>query len=560
MKKRKTFLKVFIAKFLISIPIVLIIFSVTFSFLDYKSEKNVKSQAEIQSDPRLNKIKLVLKDGTLSEEKDMIRLQLCLYQASTSGLTPGSSSIAYIEDSEGNIVLDSGSRMHFLFVEKTDGYDDNRLYEVYSCDLDYIKSHPELEPLIQYYKDYQNSTVLEYLTPRTLTDYYPIVLDGYADPETHNFYIGKLKLIKSKFKVFMGYETSDSDNYEKKDGITEYYDLTPEDTNGYLYYSGDENGLNKVFDGKEVSGFTILIGGYESVEEVYEKTSMWDNTEHISKEITDVNGDTYTVHFILNDKFFKAYRSLLVIILLVYFVIDIILCLILAKISYEKLKGFYRNEDYRKALMNSMAHDLKTPLTVMSGYAQNLKENIQSEKREHYAEAILENTDYMNSIIVDILSLSKLEESSVSASNEKVDFCEVANELKEKFAPLFDEKKITFSVTGSFKRKVNKATVTRVLDNLLTNAYKYTKENGTIKIIAKDTPFSPHTFVIENSPAESVKIKPEKLWDPFVKGDESRSENNGTGLGLSIVKNILDNHGIKSKIKIKNDTFKVIIR
>ncbi len=48
--------------------------------------------------------------------------------------------------------------------------------------------------------------------------------------------------------------------------------------------------------------------------------------------------------------------------------------------------------------------------------------------------------------------------------------------------------------------------------------------------------------------------------EPFVKGDESRSDKNGTGLGLSIVKNILDNLGFKSKIKIKDGWFKVIIR
>ena len=98
------------------------------------------------------------------------------------------------------------------------------------------------------------------------------------------------------------------------------------------------------------------------------------------------------------------------------------------------------------------------------------------------------------------------------------------------------------------------------MDNLLSNAAKYTKEGGNVNVYAKDKPFSKHVFVIENTPIDAIDVKPSKLWEPFVKGDQSRSDKNGTGLGLSIVKNILDNLGLKSKIKIKDGWFKVIIR
>ena len=169
---------------------------------------------------------------------------------------------------------------------------------------------------------------------------------------------------------------------------------------------------------------------------------------HISKQVKDINGDTYTIHFMMSDNFTKAYMSVMIIIALVYLFIDAGLVLIISKISYEKLKGFYRNEDYRKALMNSMAHDLKTPLTVMSGYAENLKENVQTEKREHYAEAILENTNYMNGIITDVLGLAKLEEETAKSKIEKLDFCEIAKAMAERIKPLLEEKNITLSVEG----------------------------------------------------------------------------------------------------------------
>ncbi|MCR5848552.1 MAG: HAMP domain-containing histidine kinase [Lachnospiraceae bacterium] len=560
--KRKSFLQVFISKFLISLPIIALVFIITFAYINYRSESYVKDTNRDNADMRIKNIEDILKENSFESKKEKIKYQLSLYHALTTSIYPGSDAIAYVEDSEGNIILD-GSKGLFLIVVPKKEHRVPEDTQFYYCDLEYLESHPELSDILKFESDYYSDSVLEFLIPRTIIDCYPEVLDAYVDPETNDLYLGKILLPYVKTRLVLGYESYEDERYNTDfDGFfkIEYIDLTPEYETGYLKYTNDKDNQVKYFDGDEVSGFTILAGGSDSIKEVKSKTSAFDHMSRMTRTVTDVNGDTYTFHFLYNDKFFKAFGSVLLILALIYLFIDILLCLILSKISYEKLKGFYRNEDYRKALMSSMAHDLKTPLTVMSGYAQNLKENVQVDKREHYVDAILENTDYMNGIIVDILALSKLEESGASASDEKTDFCEIANELKEKYAPMFSEKNITVTVEGSFVRKVGKATVMRVMDNLLTNAYKYTKENGSVKIIGKDKPFSSHSFTIENSPAESVNVKPQKLWEPFVKGDESRSENNGTGLGLSIVKNILDNQRFKSKINYKNGTFKVIIK
>ena len=99
-----------------------------------------------------------------------------------------------------------------------------------------------------------------------------------------------------------------------------------------------------------------------------------------------------------------------------------------------------------------------------------------------------------------------------------------------------------------------------MMDNLIGNAIKYTDNGGKISIYSKDKPFSPHTFIIENSPIKPLKLKPNKLWDPFVKDDESRSDKSGTGLGLSITRNILRSYGFKAKIKSKGTSFKIIIK
>ena len=563
--KRKNFIKVFISKFLISIPIVIIVFMITVTFMNMRSESEFERNNEIYSDSRIKNIEEYLHEYSFAEKQDLIGLNLRLYQSSSGFAWPGYKSIAYVEDANGEVVLDSEKAIQILIIDRDLGIT-NRLTDVYTCDLDYLNSYPEFADLLRRDEAFISDTVLEFFLPRKIVDSHPIILTGYADPDTHKFYVGKCVFPYYETKMFLGYESEEElyENYIKKVEI----DLTPADVSGYLEYNvvsdsasiPDENSTTRYFDGKLISSFTLLCGGKESIKDVTSKVTYLDHVSHISKQIKDASGNTYTVHFMLSDNFTKAYLSVMILIALIYLFIDAGICLLISKISYEKLKGFYRNEDYRKALMSSMAHDLKTPLTVMSGYAENLKENVQTEKRVHYADSILENTAYMNGIISDVLELSKVEDSKTKESFEKLDFCQIAKETGDRYSQAMEDKNLTLDIKGSFIRKANKKGIERVLDNIIGNAVKYTSEGGTIKVYAKDTPFSRHAMIIENTPIVPLTVKADTLWEPFVKDDSSRSENNGTGLGLSIVRNILSSYGFRAKIKSQNNDFKIIIK
>jgi signal transduction histidine kinase len=209
--------------------------------------------------------------------------------------------------------------------------------------------------------------------------------------------------------------------------------------------------------------------------------------------------------------------------------------------------------------MNSMAHDLRTPLTVMSGYAQNLKENIQTDKREYYADSINKNVDYMTGIITDIMDLSKLEENMSKTSKETADLCVIASEILDEYKDMFAEKNIKVEVSGSFTRRVDKNLMKRALDNLISNAYKYTDEGGHLTVTGSSVPFNSY-IMLTNGPSRSISVKPNKLWEAFVRGDDSREGRNGSGLGLSIVKNILDVHHLKGKIYTSGQDFCVKIK
>ena len=195
----------------------------------------------------------------------------------------------------------------------------------------------------------------------------------------------------------------------------------------------------------------------------------------------------------------------------------------------------------------------------MRGYAENLKENLNNEKRDHYADCILKNTDYMNRLISDNLSLLKLEYDTSKPGKDKVDLIELSKELIDKYMPLLGGRDVSVDISGSYLVKGNMAQLSTAIENLISNAVRYVNDKGMINIGG-----SKKEFFISNTALSLPDMKAEELWKPFVKGDDSRSNENGSGLGLSIAKNIFDRHKFKSLIRYDNidkvDRFVVTVR
>ena len=556
MKKRKTFLKVFIGKLLISVPIMLIIIIISSCALNRYSESVLLEAMDYCTEPSLEKFLQSEKDSTLSENCNYLKFRINLCLESALAQFPGLKGYMYVNDSDSILIMDTSPAWSLMQTIRDENYELQKR-NVYICDYETLCRFKEAREVIERYNEQYDSTLLEFLTPHKETFESIEILEGYVDEETLKVYPTKIEITTERIPSWAGALNETGEFITDAKTIS----MPLENTEGLVSYRYDTETYTMYLNGEEIHGIHLTTGRNLSLDD-YQKIARRPFSHHLTRTVnyTDASGNEYVITIKLTDDFLKTYLSFIVLFSIVYVLIDIIVCFILSNLSYGKLKVFYQNEDYRKALMSSMAHDLKTPLTVMSGYAENLKENIQTDKREHYADAILENTNYMNGIITDILGLAKLEESTAKDRLEKMDFCEIAAKQAERIKPLLEEKNITLSIDGSFNRKANRASLERVMDNLLSNALKYTKEGGKINIYSKDTPFSKHVFVIENTPIDAVSVKPSKLWEPFVKGDESRSDKSGTGLGLSIVKNILNNLGFKSRIKIKDGWFKVIIK
>lgn len=556
MKKRKTFSKVFIGKILISVPIILIIILISFYALNQYSESVLKDAMDYCAEPSLEKFLQSEKDSTLSENYNYLKFRINLSLESTLAQFPGLKGYMYVNDSDSILIMDTSPAWSLMQTIRDENYELQKR-NVYICDYESLCRFEEAGEVIERYNEQYDSTLLEFLTPHKETFESIEILEGYVDEETLKVYPTKIKITTERIPSWAGALNETGEFTTDVKTIS----MPLENTEGLVPYRYDAETYTMYLNGEEIHGIHITTGRNLSLDD-YQKIARRPFSNHLTRTVnyTDASGNEYVITVKLTDDFLKTYLSFIILLSIIYFLADMIVCFILSNLSYGNLKVFYQNEDYRKALMSSMAHDLKTPLTVMSGYAENLKENIHTDKREHYADAILENTNYMNGIITDVLGLAKLEENTAKDSLEKMDFCEIAAKQAERIKPLLEEKNITLSINGSFNRKANRASLERVMDNLLSNALKYTKEGGKINIYSKDTPFSKHVFVIENTPIDTVSVKPSKLWEPFVKGDESRSDKSGTGLGLSIVKNILNNLGFKSRIKIKDGWFKVIIK
>lgn len=229
-------------------------------------------------------------------------------------------------------------------------------------------------------------------------------------------------------------------------------------------------------------------------------------------------------------------------------VICSVLCFFVSYSKYKKYLTQYEIDEYRRNMTNALAHDLKSPLTAIYGYAENLKNNVHTEKKEYYADAVLENVQYMNEIITNTLDLAKLEISDKGLKKEKVDITALAEELYTKYRPQAESRDISFKISGKSIISVDRKMMTQAMENLISNAVKYTADGGEIFINA-DT----KSFTISNTCNEILNS--EKLEKPFEKADSSRSNRSGSGLGLSIVKNIAILHKFGFETKAENNIF-----
>ncbi|NEU29257.1 HAMP domain-containing histidine kinase [bacterium LRH843] len=207
-------------------------------------------------------------------------------------------------------------------------------------------------------------------------------------------------------------------------------------------------------------------------------------------------------------------------------------------------------------LIAAISHDLRTPLTSIKAYAEGMGDHL--EKQEEYRRVIVHKANYMENLINDLLLYSRLEMDEFRLDFQKVDGEELAEMLVDGYEEVHNQKDIRFKVTMKVTPCEIYCDVDRlvqVMDNLVSNAIRYTPERKTVELIAttqesllpkKMSYQEGYLYFLVRD--EGIGIKEEeqkKIFTLFYQVDEARKkeQNKGAGLGLAISKNLVEKHG-----------------
>lgn len=196
----------------------------------------------------------------------------------------------------------------------------------------------------------------------------------------------------------------------------------------------------------------------------------------------------------------------------------------------------------RKTFVANVSHELKTPLAVLSGYAEMLKSDISGIDKNYYYDVILQETNYMTNLVKQLLELSALEQGILSLKPEPIEINQFIKELINRSEVLFKHcpRIIQLKYTSPCVILGHPFYLEQVIMNYITNAISHSEENTIIQISIKE-----EAEMVEISVSNQGEIisqeDSEHIWESFYQTDKARtrSEEKRIGLGLYIVKQII---------------------
>ncbi|MBP5493744.1 MAG: HAMP domain-containing histidine kinase [Lachnospiraceae bacterium] len=555
-----------IIKLIIWIPIVTVVFLFAVTLYlnkDYKSwNRNFNSSVEKRTNETLNSIQEILNSEGVKSVKNQVTLRI-LSSSNSNGFFewPAQTFIKISDRKTGETIVDSSQQIVMLVAdEELESRHDDNVYKNYTffCNDNDIKNW--MLQLSDEYSDEMHHVI--FLTDEyefTDTEHFiPDTILAFSVEKNSTECIGIYSRNKGEINNYSSFSVGDSfdpesDYWINKQLIYVLGSNTDEDD----YPQEKKYWYDKHYGGNATEGHywdypklvhnyweynrSFLKGDYMFIKRIPFKTYAF-----VNDEATPGN---YVLEFYVKSNYWQENSKVYLLKIFIYYCVCLLITLAVLTIQHAMRKANYEKEAYRRTLTDSISHDLKSPLTALRGYAESLKENLNEDKRVQYSDAILESADYMNHLINGNIELLRLEDMGSVGKKEAVDFVEVTKALLEKYNLLLEERGITVEISGQYEKKVNKELITSALENLVSNSVKYVSDNGNITLNGTQD-----GYVISNTTDKLPDKKPKELWETFVKGDDSRSNEKGSGLGLAIAKQIFDKHKIKAKIDYKKDT------
>lgn len=212
-----------------------------------------------------------------------------------------------------------------------------------------------------------------------------------------------------------------------------------------------------------------------------------------------------------------------------------------------------KTNELRRDLMANVSHDLKTPLTMIKAYAEMIKDISYKDKKklESNVDVIISETDRLNSLVNDILELSKMQSNAVAVKLNIVNY-DLKEEIKKiikNYEIMEKTKNYKFDVIlpDKIMIKADKDRLNQVILNLLNNAINYTGDDNQVTLKVTESKKDYLVEVIDTGKGIKEEDIP-YIWDKYYKKEVNKNHQReyiGSGIGLSIVKEILEKHGFK---------------
>jgi two-component system phosphate regulon sensor histidine kinase PhoR len=202
-----------------------------------------------------------------------------------------------------------------------------------------------------------------------------------------------------------------------------------------------------------------------------------------------------------------------------------------------------RLQGIRKDFMTNVSHELKTPLTAISGLVEAMLDepDMPEDQRMHFLSRVQAQNDRLIALVRDLLTLSRIEADSFDLPLSRVDIGSVLQESLRTLGPRAEASKLELHVVlpeSPLYSLSNPEAIRQIVDNLIDNAIKYTPEGGAVKVGLAERN-GKIECVVSDSGVGIPEEEQERVFERFYRVDKARSrEVGGTGLGLSIVKHL----------------------
>lgn len=290
---------------------------------------------------------------------------------------------------------------------------------------------------------------------------------------------------------------------------------------------------------------------YRYMEEKEKNSTQYLSFQPCDKDITfrGQNWHLWYFQYYYPERNFRYnYVSLLPLALAFSVIPVLLLALVWAVISYLIYSRRYDIETYRRNLTGALAHDLKTPLAVIYGNAENIRAHNHPENTDEYAEFIMENVTHMDEMIAGVLGLSQLEARKRPKMKDTVDLSALLHTAFQRNAAFMEQRGLMLSESGRFEISGNPDMLTQLAENLAANAVQHAAEGGRITVLVEK-----NTLRISNPYTGELDEK--TICEPFRRGDAARGSQSGSGLGLSIVQQIAALHKLRLRITARDGIF-----